>query len=383
VASIFYFESLEGFCMRGTRWQSLSSLFLGASAILMAGHPLARAQAEPQSPATELSAGPEVTDHNVRAFRAHVRDLFYQGSYSELESIASGLQRQQPRFKGGAYQLHEFYSLLSSPGELTATDAEWQAHIAKLGVWAKAYPDSPAPRVAMAHSYLNFAWKARGNGFANTVTAEGWTLFRQRVQSARQVLEDAAKVSTHCPEWFRAMQTVALAQGWPRAQVDSLVDAALANEPGYYYFAQAEANYLLPKWYGKPGETEKFAEKVADRTGGDEGNIEYFLVAMSMNCCRKTQAPALDWSRVREGFEALERLYGSTNRQRNAMAFLALRAGDNDTAQQLFTRIGNNWEQSVWRSKVRFDASRTGQKIADTEPLQAEAANGGADQPNK
>ncbi len=329
------------------------------------------------TPPTEPQAETEATDTGVRTFRVHIHELFNQGEYSELESIAARLQSQRLRFRGGAWQLRVFYSMISYPPSLTATDAEWQAQIAKLEQWAKSYPNSAAPRVAMADAYLRFAWKARGNGFANTVTPEGWTLFRERVQSARQVLEDAAKVSVNCPEWYRAMQTVALAQGWPRQQVDALAESALNNEPGYFYFATAQANYLLPKWYGKPGETEQYAGQVADKTAGEEGNIEYFFIASAMNCCRKSQAPALSWTRVRQGFAALDQQYGTTNHERNIMAWLALRAGDKETAQQLFRRIGNDWDESVWKTKVRFDASRTGQTIAGTEPLQADAATAG------
>ena len=46
-------------------------------------------------------------------------------------------------------------------------------------------------------------------------------------------------------------------ESWPQKQVDALVEQARAfnHEPGYYYFATEHANYLLPKWGGKPGET--------------------------------------------------------------------------------------------------------------------------------
>jgi hypothetical protein len=42
------------------------------------------------------------------------------------------------------------------------------------------------------------------------------------------------------------------------------------------------------------------------------------------------------------------------------MAFLAVRNGDSATAQQMFARIGNDWSESVWKSKAAFDTARTG-----------------------
>jgi hypothetical protein len=360
-------------CSKGT-----GKLLAGLLLFLASGLPASGQTApepEVQSPPSEQSTDIEARDTAVHSFRVHIREVFNRGGYSELEVVAARLQSQRLRFRGGAWQLHLFYLTISdAPGSLTATDAEWQAQIAKLEQWAKAYPESPTPRVAQAHAYLRFAWKARGNGRSNTVTHEGWELFNQRVQSARQILDDAAKISVNCPEWYRVMQTVALAQGWTREQVDTLANQALDKEPGYYYFATAQANYLLPKWYGKPGETEQYAGQVADRTGGEEGDIEYFMIASAINCCRKTQAPALSWPRIRQGYSALDQQYGTTNRERNMMAWLAIRTGDKETAQQLFARIGNDWDESVWKTKVRFDASRTGKAIGDTKPLQADSA---------
>jgi len=314
------------------------------------------------------------TDAHVRAFRIQIRSLFNKGAYAELDALAERLRSQKLRFKGGGWQLNEFYRTVGGAGSLTATDAAWQSHIDKLEQWIKESPASPTPRVALAHAYLRFAWKARGNGYSNTVTTEGWKLFNQRVQSSRAVLEDAAKASGPDPQWYREMQTVALAQGWDRPQVDALANQALANEPGYYYFATAQANYLLTKWYGKPGESERYAEEVADQAGGNEGDAAYFLIAAGLNCCRATQAPALSWPRVQKGFSALDQLWGSTNYQRNVMAYLALRAGDTETAQQMFERIGNDWDENVWKTKALFDARRTGQAVGKARPLRADNA---------
>jgi hypothetical protein len=311
---------------------------------------------------------------DVRSFRVQLRGLFDQAAYSELDLLAAQLRSQKARFKGGAWKLHAFYTTVGSPGSLTATDAEWQSRIAKLQQWIQDSPASPTPRIALAHAYIHFAWKARGNGGGNTVTAQGWALFNQRVKAARAALEDAVKSSGRDPEWYLQMQTVALAQGWDRTQVDALAAQALADEPSYYYFAVAQANWLLPKWYGKPGETEQYAEQVANQAGGTEGDSAYYEMAAALNCCRKTQAPALSWTRVRQGFAALDQAYGSTNGQRNAMAYLALRAGDAETAQRMFARIGNDWVKRVWETKAVFDASRTGKPVGGAKPVRPDGA---------
>jgi hypothetical protein len=312
-------------------------------------------------------------DATMRAARVGWRQLFDSGNWAELDAVANQLRSQRLRFQGGAWQLSAFYNTVGPAGPQSATDAAWDAQIAKLQEWGREEPASVTPRIALARAYIAYGWKARGNGFANTVTPEGWQQFGQRIALARTTLEQAQKLNRGDPEWFRAMQIVALAQGWPRQQVDALVDQILNTEPTYYPSVTAEANYLLPKWYGTPGETEEFAARVADRIGGSEGDATYFVIASGINCCRKTQAPAMVWARVKQGYSALEQLYGTSLWERNAFAFLALRAGDTETAQAAFTRIGSDWDASVWGGKPRFDASRLGHALGEVQPVHADA----------
>jgi hypothetical protein len=334
----------------------------GIAATLMLAQPLAAAELTAAAGDTDT---PDLSDTDLRDFRVSVLGLFNAARYDELDGLAQQLQQQRSRFRGGAWRLHVFFGTLSSPGSETATDAAWTAHMAKLEQWAQSRPTSATPRIALAQTYLRFAWKARGHGYANTVTPEGRALFQSRVNSARSTLEQSAAYAENSPQWYLQMQNVALDQQWDRAAYDALAERALAHEAGYYYFAVAQSNYLLPKWYGKPGDTERYAAQVADRIGGAEGDAVYFQIAAAINCCKSNQAPAISWPRVQRGFASLESLYGSTNHERNVMAFLAVGNGDVATAQQLFARIGNDWSESVWKTKANFDAARTDPSIAD------------------
>jgi hypothetical protein len=309
---------------------------------------------------------PSMNDEEVDAdsqpasvFRITVRNLFNEEKFAQLERIASDARRQESRFLGGAWKIHSFYGAIATPGALTAPDAAWNAHIERLRRWIAAIPDSSTPRISLAESYLRFAWKARGNGSGDKVTDEAWKLFRERVQQARDVLEEAKSVATSDPQWYQALQVVALAQGWDKKQAEQLLADATSASPNYYYFYDAYANYLLPKWYGKPGDSEMFAQTIADRIGGSEGDFIYFQLALSLNCCRaRAQAPTIAWDRVKRGFASLEQLYGSTNYDRNAVAYMAVRQEDREFAQQLFTRIGGNWDERVWGSKDKFESSK-------------------------
>ena len=314
---------------------------------------------------SNLATDSELDSQPARSFKIEIRSLFNQEKFSQLDEIAEAARSQKQRFLGGGWKLRVFYDALREPGSLTATDDVWNAHIARFERWIAASPNSSTPRVALAAALLDFAWKARGNGPGETVPPEGWDLFSDRVQKARNTLNEAKSISAANPQWYLEMETVALAQGWDHNTTEKLVEDASNVEPGYFYIYNKHTNYLLPKWYGQPGDSEDFLKSTADRIGGAEGDFIYFQIARNLNCCRvKAQMPNLSWDRVKQGFAALEKLYGSTNQQLNAFAFMAVRQGDSETAQQLFTRIGDNWDEFVWGSKDKFERSKATLSLA-------------------
>lgn len=297
-----------------------------------------------------------------RTLRLQWGKLFDNHQWTELDSLAERLRSQRLRFQGGGWQLHVLYCILSTNCANIQSDAAWERRIATLQDWIRYSPSSPTPRIALADAYQEFAWKGRGTGFADTVAPEGWKLFDERVQKARQVLEESEEIGRSDPEWCDARLRVAISQGWSRAEVEALADEALRKEPGYFYVARVVANYLLPKWYGAPGDTDQFVDAAADKIGGAEGDATYFFVAeillVDEDRCSDCSPPAMSWTRIRRGYAAIERLYGINNYELNALAFLAVHAGDAQTAQQAFNKIGENWDPDVWGTKAQFESGR-------------------------
>jgi hypothetical protein len=300
----------------------------------------------------------ELDSQPSRAFDTSVRSLLNQEDFDRLEQIATEARTTKARFTGGDWKLRHFYSVTEDPGSKSAPDITWMNHIERLKRWAAAKPQSVTPLVALGSAYLWFGWKARGQGLAKTVPADSWKLFFERAQQAREVLEQAEGLPTKDPQLYSSLQWVAQAQNWSRSQVDVLLDQEMLTEPLYINFHLGRINLLMPNWGGKANEAEDFAQNLADRIGADEGNFLYFRIAAAMNCCYSRDQLALSWERVKLGFAALERLYGSTNDLRNRMAFMAVRQKDSAFAQQMFARIGNDWSSAVWGMKERFDSAK-------------------------
>ena len=225
-------------------------------------------------------------------------------------------------------------------------------------------------RVALARSYLNYAYDARGQGLSNTVSDSGWTLFRERTSEARRILEEAKHLSIKCPEWYLAMLLVAQNEGWSTSDARSLFEEAFKLEAGYFYDARVLADYLQPKWAGEEGDTAKFMQEIADRIGGDQGDILYFEVATTL-ICGCDDEPHLSMERIVRGFEASEKQYGVSMLNLNLIAHLTTNNKETDpvTADKVFARIGDQWDEQTWDKKEDFD--RTKQWAATWAPIVA------------
>ncbi|MGA2674443.1 MAG: hypothetical protein ABSE99_14585, partial [Terracidiphilus sp.] len=204
-----------------------------------------------------------------------------------------------------------------------------------------------------------WAWVARGNGMADTVTADGWHLFHERIKESYNVLQDATKLKARCPGWYSEMMVVGLAQGWNASQMKDIFEQAVQFEPDYFHFYKQYANYLLPKWYGKPGDASAFAKSSADAVGGEEGDQIYFHIATALvGKSPEFSAKELDWARIQRGYQSLTAQYGTTGWLKNEIAYMAYKFRDAAFAKQQFEAIGDHWNRSVWRDKERFDRAR-------------------------
>jgi hypothetical protein len=256
------------------RTTGIHAIFIGTLLFSVSPPRFATAQSISSRPTNAVTS-----ETAERTLRSQWRTLLDNHSWAELDSLASRLRNQRLRFQGGGWQLHVLYNILSTARSEGESDMAWERQIAALQDWVRSAPSSPTPRIALADGWENFAWKARGSGFADTVAPEAWNLFEERIEKARQVLEESEEIGRGDPEWYNAMLSVATDQGWNREQVDKLANEALSREPGYFYVARTMANYLLPKWNGAPGDTEEFVARTADRIGGTDGDATYFFIA--------------------------------------------------------------------------------------------------------
>jgi hypothetical protein len=240
-----------------------------------------------------------------------------------------------------------------------ANDSEWTEHIDRLKQWTVISPTSVTARIALANAYLEYAWHARGSGYASSVRESDWQLFGERMQMAATTLVDADSLQEKCPEWFHSMMNVALGVGWSPEIAHGIVEKSREFEPAYYYPYRDLANFLLPKWYGEEGDSEKFATQIADKIGGKLGDAMYAEIAPSLYCgCANEPLGHMDFDRIARGYAADEELYGVSLEKLNKLAYIAIVTNHMDVAKKTFARLGDNWDKATWKVKRSFDVSK-------------------------
>jgi len=323
-------------------------------------------RAAPHASITANPGGPTLTGDGPYdsdgPYQAHIAAMLAQSDFVQLEREAQQVRASKSRLKGGVWKLFAFYDGVDTPSPNSdSSNSDWEAHILAVKQWVAAYPNSATARIALAESYVNRGWAARGSGYSNTVSDSGWNLLREQTELAKSTLLDAARLEEKCPFWYESMQVIARDEGWPKQDMRTLFDEAVAFEPTYYHFYREYANTLLPKWYGEEGEIQAFAEDVSTRLGEPDGSIIYFEIASMLACqCDKEMdsLAKMSWPKVKKGYSDLQRLYGTSNLKMNRFAYMSVLSGDKISARETFLMLGDSWSEHVWPSAEHFETAK-------------------------
>lgn len=287
-----------------------------------------------------------------KQIRAALADRFQAGDYATLDRVAAEWSRDKARFLDGNWKIARFYVAIAG------AEMPFPERFKRLEEWQAAFPDSLAPRLLHADALVDYAWDARGNGVASTVTEEGWKLFRERLAAARMELAALSARRTECPHWFSIMLTVALGQGWSREEYDALFDEAIQTEPEYTDFYERKIYYLQPKWHGREGEWLEFVNSLPERFPDGLGTEIYARIAwnnlkgdnakLRQTGGRYFPDIGLKWEPMKAGFERILARFPESNRIRNVYAIFAGKASDWETCNRLLLEIGDRFDMDLW-----------------------------------
>ena len=114
------------------------------------------------------------------------------------------------------------------------------------------------------------AWAERGDGYANTVTDEGWEGFRKHLALAEEALTTAWSMDTNDLQTAYWMMRLELGRGRGRDRMETWFNRAVALDPNFFDAVSYMAFYLEPRWYGSEQQTLTFARSCvsSEKWGG-------------------------------------------------------------------------------------------------------------------
>ena len=114
------------------------------------------------------------------------------------------------------------------------------------------WPREALALLVRAEFNIQYGWHARGTGFADSVTEEGWKLFKEKLTVSKESLQTAWDLRPSDERIPLEMLTVVTALDGGRAEMEKWFSRAMALNTNGYDACLRKLMFLEPKWHGSP-----------------------------------------------------------------------------------------------------------------------------------
>ena len=184
--------------------------------------------------------------------------------------------------------------------------------------------------------FTEWAWSARGHGFANSISSQNMVLYSFRTEMAAAALDDVRDGASNNPLWYSLSLKVGLDQAKDREKLQAIFDRGWLKVPNYRPLYRGMLRILMPRWGGSYDDVNKFINQIYAQTASARG---YELYAELYSAYAQLEGDELDlfvdsrafWSGMRNGYLGLLRRYPKSDAVLNSFANFACRANDKET----------------------------------------------------
>lgn len=297
-------------------------------------------------------------------FKGAVSQNLARDDFQTLETLAAELLKSHEQSADGVFLLDSFFIAFTVP--VNAPDEDFAFKEAKFAAWSRTRPTSPLVPLLEAALHRDLAWHAVGTGVFRSITKEHRAIYRREMATMRQILESNPGAKVYA-QYYDLMLTIAVCQRWPRSAFFAVFDEATRSHPGYYPYHLHAAERLLPRWGGKQGEWEAFAERERQRYGaGGPGDALYARIGWSMkhryrNIFRET---TVNWDAMASGFEYLIKQFPNSDYLKNVYAYFCWKAADRPRLREALVQVRANPDMEIW---VNLENVALAEKLAATD----------------
>jgi len=222
------------------------------------------------------------------------------------------------------------------------------------------WPNSPQVLLTMGWGHLDRAWMARGSGYADSVTKDGWKAFASELNQAEKYLTNSWALGA-LNGTARQMMRLELGQGEGRERMELWFDRAMELNPADYEACADKLWYLMPRWHGNHDEMLEFARHCVTHPRW-KGQVPLALMRareLISYDVAKEDRPAYwrqkaVWSDVRNSFERFFELNPKNVSWRHNYAWFAWQSQDWDELNRQIPLLGEI-NYSYFGGKEQFD----------------------------
>ena len=306
-------------------------------------------------------AVPKATDNPLDgpsaryAAGCRAQQLFMGEDYAALDVLMTQYVKAIPDLPDGTSRYEGVVAGLNTLFQYGGIDP--MKLLGRTSDWRRAVQDPAKPDLLEALIFEDWAWSVRGNGSADSVSAQKWVQFAYRVEMAAASLEDTAGSAATDPTWYQYSIRVGLDQDMEIALLREIFEKGSTQFPGYRPIEWQMLQALMPRWHGSYDQVDQFINDVYANTAKERGYERYAelyseYAAMEGDDVQLFSDTPAFWSGMSQGFIGLLKRYPRSDVVLNLFATMACRAGDADQYRNLRDKLTSRYSSVAWSSKI-------------------------------
>ena len=313
----------------------------------------------PMTESNRCEPAPGVVDDGPSALEGYgpVLQNFFWNDAKRLQRVVDGWNTPGCVMTDGRPRLK---LLDDAYGVIFKVEPDWDKTRARIEEMKKEFPNQAFVSFAEAAYWKNYAWDARGDGYAASVTQDGWRLFQERLEKAEKVLLDSKDYASANPVWYDDMLSVQGALDSSGGKKTKTFVEGAKKFKTYYPLYFTMLNYMLPKWGGSWANVDSFVQWSVDNTEDVDGTTMYARLYWSVyqglgpdkKLFKDTHA---SWPKMKKGFEDMMARHPQSKWNLNNFAMFACMAGDKKTFRALRKQIGKDVAEDAWQGSETLD----------------------------
>jgi hypothetical protein len=304
--------------------------------------PLSAADAANDGPALRHAAG------------CAAQKMFLMGDYQTLDDTIKRYARTPSDLPDGSSRLEGLWSGLDDLFSYSPIPVE--EAMRRLAQWRRMVKGSAEPDLVEALMFRDWAYSARGHGYASDVSAQAMQIYSARIFMAAASLRDAAQAGAYNPIWYSLAIGLDRDQSVPWQTQELVFDLGAKRSRDYLPLYRQVLTSLMPRWDGSIEAVDDFIRSSSTKSGQMDSALYARLYLMYGNLERDdfnvVESAHADSKLIKEGMAALRIRYPHSDYILNATVRFACIDRDWDLYRSLSTRLTNHISTQAWPDKL-------------------------------